>query len=315
MTDLDLNKMLAKFIPNSIVDPFKMSRKLQQPTFMALAGRPSIDSQEGLWSSNQPLMANSEKETQDGNHNVSKRRYRQCSQMLWIHLLLIVLYTLVFLTATGLWNYQHARNIAYSPVSKAVKYQKMSYDGKLDGISPFRGEPRPELDKAWHDLLENNNIRLSKDELQKMNRTALELYDGSGFFGQLSAYHHLHCLKFLRQVLHSESYDVNTPDRDTHVDHCVDDIRQALMCHADTSVLTFDWRPNWRTPWPNFSVDHTCVDWDALDSWAAERSFSLFDQKSLVHPELGLAFPIVNGSIEDISHGPEMHIVWPEDRA
>lgn len=110
---LDLNKMLAKFIPNSIVDPFKMSRKLQQPTFMALAGRPSIDSQEGLWSSNQPLMASSEKETQDGNHNVSKRRYRQCSQMLWIHLLLIVLYTLVFLTATGLWNYQHARNIAY----------------------------------------------------------------------------------------------------------------------------------------------------------------------------------------------------------
>lgn len=98
--------------------------------------------------------------------------------------------------------------------------------------------------------------------------------------------------------------DVNTPDRDTHVgkllrlkegraaannikDHCVDDIRQALMCHADTSIVTFDWRPNWRRPWPNFSVDHTCVDWDALDDWAAERSFSAFDQKTLVHPELG----------------------------
>lgn len=70
----------------------------------------------------------------------------------------------------------------------------MSYDGKLDGISPFRGEPRPELDKAWHDLFENSNIRISKDELQKMNRTAIALYDGSGYFGQLSAYHHLHCL-------------------------------------------------------------------------------------------------------------------------
>lgn len=70
-------------------------------------------------------------------------------------------------------------------------------------------------------------------------------------------------------------------------DHYVDDIRQALMYHADTSVVTFDWRPNWRRPWPNFSVDHTCVDWDALDSWAAERSFSVFDQKSLVHPKLG----------------------------
>lgn len=81
-----------------------------------------------------------------------------------------------------------------APASRAVKYHKVSYDGKLDGSSQFRGEPRPELDKAWHDLLENNNIRISKDELQKMNRTAIELYDGSGYFGQLSAYHHLHCL-------------------------------------------------------------------------------------------------------------------------
>ena len=159
-----------------------------------------------------------------------------------------------------------------------------------------------------------------------MNRSAIELYDGSGYFGQMSAYHHLHCLvcplvfrpstqrklierkKFLRQVLHSDYYDVDTPDKDTHVgtplvrlwrlarvrtvtdgkqDHCVDDIRQALMCHADTSIVTFDWKPQYRRPWPNFSIDHTCVKWEALDDWASERSFSAFDQKSLVHPELG----------------------------
>ena len=70
-------------------------------------------------------------------------------------------------------------------------------------------------------------------------------------------------------------------------DHCLEDIRQALMCHADTSVVTFEWRSNRRIPWPIFSADHTCVDWDILDSWSAERSFSLYDQKSLVHPELG----------------------------
>ena len=70
----------------------------------------------------------------------------------------------------------------------------MFYDGKLDGVSPFGGEPRPELDKAWHDLLEHTNIRISKVELQNLNRTAIELYDGSGCFGQLNVYHHLHCL-------------------------------------------------------------------------------------------------------------------------
>lgn len=75
-------------------------------------------------------------------------------------------------------------------------------------------------------------------------------------------------------------------------DHCVDDIRQALMCHADTSILTYTWRANWRRPWPKFSVDHTCVDWNTLDSWAADRSFSAFDQISLVHPNLGRFHPI-----------------------
>ncbi|KAI1108878.1 hypothetical protein F5Y14DRAFT_458896 [Nemania sp. NC0429] len=190
----------------------------------------------------------------------------------------------------------------------------MSYHGGLHVVNKYRGEPRPELDQAWADLLEHNNIRLSDDELKRMNRTAIKLSDGSGYFGQLSAYHHLHCLKYIRQVLHPDYYDTNTTDRDEHVDHCIDDIRQALMCHADTSIVTFDWRgPNWRRPWPNFNIDHTCVDWDALVDWTATRSFNIFDQHSIVHPQLGVIFPMVDGKIEMISHGPDMHIVWPKD--
>ena len=72
-------------------------------------------------------------------------------------------------------------------------------------MNPYRGDPRPELDEAWHNLLENNNIRLSKGELEKMNRTALELYDGSGYYGQMSAYHHLHCLVSDLMVCSSEA--------------------------------------------------------------------------------------------------------------
>ena len=77
-------------------------------------------------------------------------------------------------------------------------------------------------------------------------------------------------------------------------DHCVDDICQALMCHADASVVTFDRRPKVRVVIPNFSIDRTCVDWDALDSWAAEGSISGVDQKSIVHPELGGFRPLLH---------------------
>ena len=81
-----------------------------------------------------------------------------------------------------------------APASEVIHYQKISYDGKLDGVGPYRGKPRPELEQAWHDLLANNNIRLSKDELKKLNKTSIELHDGSGYLGELGVYHHLHCL-------------------------------------------------------------------------------------------------------------------------
>lgn len=123
--------------------------------------------------------------------------------------------------------------------------------------------------------------------MRRLNRTALELREGGGYYGQLSAYHHLHCLKMLRQVLWHDRYNVSIAALRGHADHCIDDIRQSLMCHADLSVVTFDWQPGHRKPGPNFHLDQTCVDWDALDAWAAKRSFSIFDQKTLVNPELG----------------------------
>ncbi len=65
------------------------------------------------------------------------------------------------------------------------------------------------------------------------------------------------------------------------------------MCKADYSLITYDWLPNFRRPWGNWKIEHECVDWDRLETWAGDRAFSIFDQKSLVHPEMGLSFPTV----------------------
>ena len=85
------------------------------------------------------------------------------------------------------------------------------------------------------------------------------------------------------------------------------------MCHADIAVLTYDWIPGYRKPWPNYKMEHECVNRDNLNSWAKERAFSLFDQKSLVHPELGLSFPIVNGAVETAATGDNVHLVFPDN--
>ncbi len=71
-------------------------------------------------------------------------------------------------------------------------------------------------------------------------------------------------------------------------DHCIENLRQNIMCKGDVSLLTFEWMPKERAPKPNFDIEHDCVNWDTLDNWAESQRFDIFDEKSLVHPDLGL---------------------------
>ena len=49
----------------------------------------------------------------------------------------------------------------------------------------------------------DNNIRVSKDELDRMNRTSIQLADGSGdYLVAVDVFHHLHCL--VRKSCHTE---------------------------------------------------------------------------------------------------------------
>ena len=75
-----------------------------------------------------------------------------------------------------------------------MRYKKVPFNGTLATDNVYKGEPRPELDEAWSKLIRNLNIRLSSEELGALNRDAIELSDRSGFHGELSVYHHIHCL-------------------------------------------------------------------------------------------------------------------------
>ena len=60
--------------------------------------------------------------------------------------------------------------------------------------NPFAGKPSPQIDAAWHGLMENINIRVSKTEMEKTKQTSVELPEGGGNLAWLGAYHELHCL-------------------------------------------------------------------------------------------------------------------------
>ncbi|KAI0388635.1 hypothetical protein F5Y17DRAFT_474350 [Xylariaceae sp. FL0594] len=216
-----------------------------------------------------------------------------------IMMVYLALLSLVF-HKTGSRKYCHTP-LVYSPAQDAVVYEKVDYDGSLYKTNLYKGPPSPESDAAWTELVDPTNIRLTKEDLKKINRTALELSDHSGYHGGMGVHHHLHCLKYIRQALHPEYYfkELNVdPDLMEHVYHCIDDVRQALMCNPDISIYTHVWVPGYRKPWPNFDVEHECVNWDILNGWAKKNSFDMFEPNLLIHPELGLSFPIIDGKIQ-----------------
>lgn len=47
------------------------------------------------------------------------------------------------------------------------------------------------------------------------------------------------------------------------------------MCRPDIALITYDWRDDKPNPWPNFEVEHECVNWNSLQEWASQNSFTL----------------------------------------
>ena len=47
------------------------------------------------------------------------------------------------------------------------------------------------------------------------------------------------------------------------------------MCTADVGLITFDWVAEKHNPWPNFSTQHRCRDFDNLVEWNEAHSVSI----------------------------------------
>lgn len=56
-----------------------------------------------------------------------------------------------------------------------------------------------------------------------------------------------------------------------HMDHCIDSLRQSLMCSSDITPIPYAWYPKFNSVLPATGVMHTCRDFDAIRDWARER--------------------------------------------
>ena len=73
-----------------------------------------------------------------------------------------------------------------------------------------------------------------------------------------------------------EYYKADTPGPDGedelfgfhHLNHCVDAIRQSLMCNPDITPLVWQWSDEAQRQIPRANVLHTCRDFSHIQSWA-----------------------------------------------
>lgn len=81
-----------------------------------------------------------------------------------------------------------------------------------------------------------------------------------------------------------------------HIDHCIDSIRQSLMCNADTSLITYDWLKS-NIMEPQLKTVHMCRDFGRLREWAFDRYVNFTTNKRR-HVEHGVIVDYTNRGVD-----------------
>lgn len=143
----------------------------------------------------------------------------------------------------------------------------------VPGQRRWVGEPTPYLDEAWDGLEEFWTVLLEGDEADNVRDQTL-LQNGYWVTG-LDVFHQLHCLDSLRRATYPEAYEhEGSPHHwHLHINHCIDYLRQAIMCHGDTSPMQFKWHPNAQRYGPDFASTRFCRrKFDDIVEWSRART-------------------------------------------
>ncbi|KAI1268091.1 hypothetical protein F5Y18DRAFT_424412 [Xylariaceae sp. FL1019] len=149
--------------------------------------------------------------------------------------------------------------------------------------SEYIGEPSPEVDAAWDELLLGLNLDFDTSQAD-LGDTTFRWPESGFYFSGLDVYHSLHCLNRLRQAIYPDYYIrmlnlPHSPAKAEHIGHCINHIRQALQCHADLTPM--EWKlVNEDKLILDTSTPHTCRNFDKINEWAVAHRTDFMNIKS-----------------------------------
>ncbi|KDR67289.1 hypothetical protein GALMADRAFT_34048, partial [Galerina marginata CBS 339.88] len=53
----------------------------------------------------------------------------------------------------------------------------------------------------------------------------------------------------------------------THLEHCIENLRQSLMCTANNGMITYEWVRGFSSHYPDFNTRHRCRNFQKIIAW------------------------------------------------
>ncbi|KAI6080975.1 hypothetical protein F4821DRAFT_250328 [Hypoxylon rubiginosum] len=119
---------------------------------------------------------------------------------------------------------------------------------------PFAVQTTNESESPWYSLFPHGGGFVQHPQISPEPRC-------------LAVYHQLHCLDAIRTGYWAANTGISPGHhgRPAHVRHCIDYIRQSLMCHADANLEPIDPALGGVT---GFGSEKMCRDYSGLTAWA-----------------------------------------------
>lgn len=215
--------------------------------------------------------------------------YWRGSLLAWIALILVQILLLVIYASLFIFgllstqvNVQQCveRLSSWSPGLPAVEYNVEYFQGGFTATNEFKGTPSHEIDEAWNRVsLHVPALRLQEQDFTAIGKSMAERdwhripeEWGGGYLGMTEVFHLLHCLAEIRKLTYPEHYPdlwekLGTRGTRVHTDHCLDILRQRIMCTGDIGPVPFYDDPAFVMPMPDFSTRHQCRNFDKILDW------------------------------------------------
>ncbi|KXT14331.1 hypothetical protein AC579_4009 [Pseudocercospora musae] len=193
-----------------------------------------------------------------------------------------------------------------------IRWKEVRFNGSLLKENIYRKDAGPEVDMAWKELGVDYHAVIIPDSIAQsvgVDIDQVQVNDkyGGGYPANIEGLHHLHCLNLIRQTLYwnypyyrslgqgpfkneafivkkhaSQSFSKSLSHSsvfpaDAHIDlaHCVDILRQQLMCTIDIGVMGQIWwllgGDDGPQPFVDFNTKHICRNFEDVRRWAKER--------------------------------------------